>query len=54
MRPDIDGPAVMRKLREQRIITPVISALGEVDERVRGLSAGGDNYFTKPFSLVEG
>jgi two-component system OmpR family response regulator len=55
MLPDIDGIAVMRQLREQGNTSPflIISALGEVDERVRGLRAGGDDYLVKPFSFVE-
>jgi two-component system, OmpR family, response regulator len=55
MLPDIDGIAVMRKLRDDGIAAPflIISALGEVDERVRGLRAGGDDYLVKPFSFVE-
>ncbi len=55
MLPDIDGIAVMRELREQGNTSPflIISALGEVDERVRGLRAGGDDYLVKPFSFVE-
>jgi two-component system, OmpR family, response regulator len=55
MLPDIDGIAVMRQLRDDGISAPflIISALGEVDERVRGLRAGGDDYLVKPFSFVE-
>src|SRR5580704_17514876 len=55
MLPDIDGIAVMRRLRDGGIATPIliISALGEVDDRVRGLRAGGDDYLVKPFSFVE-
>jgi len=55
MLPDIDGITVMRQLREQGIASPflIISALGEVDERVRGLRSGGDDYLVKPFSFVE-
>ena len=55
MLPDIDGIAVMRQLRDDGIAAPVliISALGEVDDRVRGLRAGGDDYLVKPFSFVE-
>ena len=55
MLPDIDGLAVMRRLRDDGIAAPVliISALGEVDERVRGLRAGGDDYLVKPFSFIE-
>src|SRR5229473_6837587 len=55
MLPDADGIAVMRQLRDDGIAAPVliISALGEVDDRVRGLRAGGDDYLVKPFSFVE-
>ena len=55
MLPDIDGLAVMKNLREGGIVAPVliISALGEIDDRVRGLRAGGDDYLVKPFSFVE-
>jgi two-component system, OmpR family, response regulator len=53
--PDIDGIAVMQHLREEGIVTPVliISALGEIDDRVRGLRAGGDDYLVKPFAFAE-
>ena len=55
MLPDIDGLAVMKNLREGGIVAPVliISALGEIDDRVRGLRAGGDDYLVKPFAFVE-
>ena len=55
MLPDIDGIAVMQRLREDGIVTPVliISALGEIDDRVRGLRAGGDDYLVKPFAFAE-
>ena len=55
MLPDIDGIAVMRQFRDDGIAAPVliVSALGEVDDRVRGLRAGGDDYLVKPFSFVE-
>src|ERR1700720_2847154 len=55
MLPDIDGITVMRQLRDDGVAAPVliISALGEVDDRVRGLRAGGDDYLVKPFSFVE-
>ena len=55
MLPGIDGIEIIRRLREVEIMTPtlIISALGEVDERVRGLRAGGDDYLVKPFALVE-
>src|SRR5215813_12020246 len=55
MLPRIDGIEVIRRLREDGIVTPtlIISALGEVDDRVRGLRAGGDDYLVKPFSFAE-
>jgi two-component system, OmpR family, response regulator len=55
MLPDIDGIAVIRRLREEGIVTPalIVSALGEIDERVRGLRAGGDDYLVKPFAFAE-
>jgi two-component system, OmpR family, response regulator len=55
MLPGIDGLAVVRCLREAGIVTPalIISALGEVDDRVRGLRAGGDDYLVKPFAFTE-
>jgi two-component system OmpR family response regulator len=55
MLPDIDGIAVMRHLRNDGVVTPVliVSALGEIDDRVRGLRAGGDDYLVKPFALAE-
>ena len=55
MLPDIDGISVMRQLRDDGVAAPVliIGALGEVDDRVRGLRAGGDDYLVKPFSFVE-
>jgi len=55
MLPGMDGLSVVAWLREQGIATPVlmISALSDVDERVRGLRAGGDDYLTKPFAPDE-
>ena len=55
MLPDIDGITVMRQLRDDGIAAPflIVSALGEVDDKVRGLRAGGDDYLVKPFSFVE-
>jgi two-component system, OmpR family, response regulator len=55
MLPGIDGIAVIRRLREAGIFTPalIVSALGEVDDRVRGLRAGGDDYLVKPFAFTE-
>ena len=55
MLPGMDGLAIIRQLRDERIVTPalIVSALGEVDDRVRGLRAGGDDYLVKPFAFVE-
>ena len=55
MLPGVDGIAVIRRLREAGTVTPalIVSALGEVDDRVRGLRAGGDDYLVKPFAFVE-
>ncbi len=55
MLPGIDGISIIRRLRDGGIATPalIISALGEVDDRVRGLRAGGDDYLVKPFAFVE-
>ncbi len=55
MMPAKDGFTVVRHLRKKNITTPVIfvTARGEVEDRVRGLDAGGDDYLAKPFSLAE-
>src|SRR6266478_6474826 len=55
MLPRIDGIEVIRRLRQEGILTPalILSALGEVDDRVRGLRAGGDDYLVKPFAFRE-
>jgi len=55
MLPGLDGISIIRRLREGGIATPalIISALGEVDDRVRGLRAGGDDYLVKPFAFAE-
>ena len=55
MLPGLDGLAVVTALRSAGVQTPVlmISALSDVDERVRGLRAGGDDYLTKPFAPDE-
>ncbi len=55
MLPGIDGLAIIRRLREGDIVTPalIISALGDIDDRVRGLRSGGDDYLVKPFAFVE-
>jgi DNA-binding response OmpR family regulator len=55
MLPGRDGLSVLRQLRNQKISTPVLllSARGQVDERVEGLNAGADDYLPKPFVLAE-
>jgi two-component system OmpR family response regulator len=55
MLPHVDGLAVIEAMRAKQIATPVLvlSALGGVDDRVRGLKAGGDDYLTKPFAFAE-
>jgi two-component system, OmpR family, response regulator len=55
MLPGRDGLSVLRQLRERSISTPVLllTARGEVTERVEGLNAGADDYLCKPFALAE-
>lgn len=55
MLPFMDGLAIVARLREKSIDTPVlmISALSDVDDRVNGLRAGGDDYLVKPFAPEE-
>lgn len=55
MLPGMDGIAVIQHLRGDGIVVPalIISALGEIDDRVRGLRAGGDDYLVKPFAFAE-
>src|SRR5262245_33690623 len=55
MLPQVDGLAILRALRGSKIDTPVLilSALGDVDDRVAGLRAGGDDYLIKPFAVSE-
>ena len=55
MLPGMDGLEVVSELRRAGVDTPVlmISALSDVDARVRGLRAGGDDYLTKPFAPEE-
>ena len=55
MLPKIDGLNVVAEMREHGNATPVLflSALSEVDERVKGLKSGGDDYLTKPYAFVE-
>lgn len=55
MLPEVDGLTMLRTLRasEDRVPVLILSALGEVDQRVQGLRAGGDDYLTKPFAFSE-
>ncbi|MDA0821247.1 MAG: response regulator transcription factor [Proteobacteria bacterium] len=55
MLPGVDGLTIIRTLRASDITIPVIilSALGEVDDRVDGLKSGGDDYLAKPFAFSE-
>ncbi len=55
MLPKLDGLAVIETLRKSDRSMPILilSALGEVDDRVRGLRAGGDDYLTKPYAFAE-
>ena len=55
MLPRRDGVSVVQTLRAEGARTPVLilSALGEVDDRVKGLRAGGDDYLTKPYAYTE-
>ncbi len=55
MLPEMDGLAMIQQLRKDRVATPVLvlSALGQVTDRVKGLKAGGDDYLVKPFAFSE-
>jgi two-component system OmpR family response regulator len=55
MLPKLDGLSLIGGLREQNVDTPVLilSALGQVDDRVKGLRAGGDDYLAKPYAFSE-
>ncbi len=55
MLPNVDGISVVKQIRKDKINTPVLflSALGEINDRVKGLEAGGDDYLVKPFSFSE-
>lgn len=55
MLPKLDGLSLVRQLRQEKIHTPVLilSAKASVDDRVKGLQAGGDDYLTKPFAFSE-
>ena len=53
--PDVDGLTLLRRLRDQQIATPVLvlTARGELTDRVAGLDAGADDYLQKPFAFPE-
>jgi two-component system OmpR family response regulator len=55
MLPKMDGLSVIGSLRDKGVETPalILSALGQVDDRVKGLRAGGDDYLPKPYSFSE-
>ena len=55
MLPKLDGLTIIERMRQKKILTPVIvlSAKRSVDDRVRGLQTGGDDYLVKPFSFSE-
>lgn len=55
MLPGVDGVSIIRRIREASIATPVIvlTAKGEISDKVEGLDAGADDYLAKPFSLRE-
>src|SRR5512146_250273 len=55
MLPGLDGLSVIEELRRRKVRTPVLilSAKRSVDDRVRGLQAGGDDYLVKPFAFSE-
>ena len=55
MLPELDGLELLRSMRRGGNLTPalILSALGEIDDKVEGLRAGGDDYLVKPFALAE-
>jgi two-component system OmpR family response regulator len=55
MLPGLDGLALLKTLRGENRMTPaiILSALGQIDHRVEGLKAGGDDYLVKPFAFSE-
>src|SRR4029078_3987498 len=55
MLPKRDGLSMISTLRTQGVETPalILSALGQVDDRIKGLRAGGDDYLPKPYSFAE-
>ena len=55
MLPKLDGLSIIKTVRDEGLVTPVLilSALSDVDERVKGLRAGGDDYLAKPYAFSE-
>ena len=55
MLPEMDGITINKKLREENIHTPILilTARGQIDEKVEGLNAGADDYLVKPFAFAE-
>ena len=55
MLPRLDGLSLVQALRAEQVTTPVLflSALGEVNDRIKGLRSGGDDYLVKPFAFAE-
>ena len=55
MLPRLDGLQLVQKMREEGNLVPVLflSALGDIDDRVKGLKAGADDYLPKPYAIVE-
>ncbi len=55
MLPDLDGFEILRRLRSEGVETPIVflTARDQLEDKVRGLTLGGDDYVTKPFSLEE-
>jgi two-component system OmpR family response regulator len=53
--PGLDGVTIVQTLRQRGVATPILmlSALGDVDDRVQGLKAGGDDYLPKPYAFAE-
>jgi len=55
MLPKMDGVSICKKLREEKIHTPILilTAKGQIEDKVNGLNCGADDYLTKPFSFLE-
>lgn len=55
MLPELSGWEILQKLRQAKLVTPVLmlTALDEMDDRIRGLDGGADDFLTKPFSMRE-